>query len=164
MGYTTNSIVIKKDIKELFLIINNIKNWPTLHNYQKAEVLEIKKVAEKRLLFKFKIIGDEKDSDGNYEEWISERIIDMNTFSARGVRLEPMFPFKHWILDVLLKEENEGTRMTWIQDFSMDPKTGHTDEEIEGYINEGSKDELNHFKKLIESGDISEKMDESEFE
>lgn len=40
MGYTVNSIIIKKEINELFEIINDVRNWPELHNYQDVKILE----------------------------------------------------------------------------------------------------------------------------
>lgn len=168
MGYTVNSIIIKKDIEELFYIINNIKNWPMLHGYKDAELIEKKRLVDDKLQIVFKIVGNpEEDEDENHEHeeeeshpesWVSQRTIDKKTYSARGVRLEPIYPFKHWILDILLTKEDEGTRMSWIQDFRIDPKTGHTDEEIEGYINKGSKEELKIFKDKIESGEVNEKF------
>lgn len=160
MGYTVNSIVIQKEIEELFLIINNIENWPELHGYNKAELLEKKKLPDDKVRIEFQITANDKDDDGNPTEeiWISERIIDVKSFSARGVRLDPVYPFKHWILDILLMKESDGTRMTWIQDFSMDEKTGHTDDEIEGYINAGSKEELSVFKEKIETGIVHAKL------
>ena len=164
-GYTVNSTVIKKDKEELFLIINNLKNWPSLHDYKKAEFLEKKKLVDGKIRIKFRLTSNEEDEDDDDPRtWVSQRIIDRKTYAARGVRLEPMYPFKHWILDILLTPEKDGTRMTWVQDFAIDPKTGHTDEEIEGYINKGSVEELEHFKNKIESGEINDKLDELFFE
>lgn len=40
MGYTVNSIIIKKEMNELFEIINDVRNWPELHNYQDVKILE----------------------------------------------------------------------------------------------------------------------------
>jgi aromatase len=164
-GYTVNSTVIKKDIEELFLIINNIENWPGLHDYKSAELIERKKLVDGKIKIRFRLASNEEDEDGDDPKtWVSQRILDRKKYSARGVRLEPLYPFKHWILDILLTPEAEGTRMTWIQDFAIDPKTGHTDEEIEGYINKGSVEELEHFKNKIESGEVKNKLDESFFE
>lgn len=161
MGYTVNSIVIKKEINELFLIINNLENWPELHDYQSAEVIENKKLVDGKLKIVFRVIGNEED-DGkgkkHRETWISHRIIDFSKHSARGVRLEPMYPFTYWILDINLSREKEGTRMTWTQDFSMDKKTGYTDEDIEKCINNGSKKELQAFKEKIESCKVYKKL------
>ena len=41
--------------------------------------------------------------------------------------------------------------MTWIQDFEMDPKfTKFTGEQIEGFINKHSRDNMKIFKEVIE--------------
>ena len=40
--------------------------------------------------------------------------------------------------------------MTWIQDFEMDAKAKFTDEQVEGFINEHSQDNLKIFKDVIE--------------
>lgn len=164
MGYTVNSIVINKEISELFGIINNVENWPELHGYQKAEILERRKLVDGKIKIMFRVVGNEEENNAEEEKhpeiWVSQRTIDFSNFSARGVRLDPIYPFKHWILDIVLSEEKNGTRMTWIQDFRMDERTGHTDEEIEGYINTGSKKELQIFKEKIESGVVCKKIQE----
>ncbi|PSM56700.1 hypothetical protein C4L39_16420 [Clostridium diolis] len=164
MGYTVNSIVINKEISELFLIINNIDNWPELHGYQRAEMLEKKKLVDGKLKIIFRVTGNEEEHDGEKENhpeiWVSQRIINLSDYSARGVRLDPIYPFKHWILDIFLSKEKYGTRMTWIQDFRMDERTGYTDEEIEDHINSGSKEELQVFKEKIESGVVYKKFEE----
>lgn len=164
MGYTNNSIIIDKDIMELFLILNNIHNWPELHGYKSAELLETQKLIDGKIKLIFKVIGEDEEDEHVEEEhhpesWISQRIIDKNTYSARGVRLEPVYPFKHWILDIILTPEKNGVRMTWIQDFLMDSKTGHTDDEIEGYINHGSNEEMQSIKEKIEKETIKNKLD-----
>lgn len=148
MGYTVNSIVINEDIKKVFTIINDINNWPALHGYKKAELKRRERLCDGNERIVFEIFAED---NGEEEHWASQRIINHENYSARGVRLNPMFPFKYWILDVILTPVNDGTEMKWVQDFSMDPKTGHTDEEIEGYINHGSKKELLVFKNFIEN-------------
>lgn len=162
MGYTVNSIVINKEISEIFLIINNIENWPELHGYQSVEVLEKKKLIDGKLKIVFRVTGSEEENEeeeSQPEVWVSQRIIDFSSHSARGVRLEPMYPFKHWILDVILSEENKGTKMTWIQDFRMDEKADLTDEKVEEMINCGSREELQIFKNKIESGAVYKKIE-----
>lgn len=156
MGYTVNSVVINKGKEELFLIINNVKNWPELHGYKSVEVRQKNKLKDGKTKIVFQVTGNEEN--GRVESWVSQRIIDPIMFSARGVRLEPMFPFRHWILDVVLTEEMNGTRMTWIQDFSMDERFDHSDEEVEKMINQGSKEELRIFKEKIEDGTVNEKV------
>lgn len=162
MGYTTNSIVIDKELSDVFLIINNVENWTELHGYQSAEVIEKKRLVDDKIKLVLKIIGDEEEEneqgEKHFKTWTSQRVLDFSTYSARGVRLEPIYPFKHWILDVILSKEKNGTKMTWIQDFTMDEKTGLTDEEVEVLINNGSKMELKNFKTKIEDGVVSKKL------
>ena len=48
--------------------------------------------------------------------------------------------------------------MAWIQDFEMDPKfTKSTAEQIEGFINKHSQDNLKLFKKVIEAEALATK-------
>lgn len=155
MGYTVNSIVINKNINDLFLLINNIENWNELHGYESVELLDKQTLIDKKVKITFKVTSFE---DGQEETWTSQRIIDFSTYSARGVRLEPMFPFKHWILDVTLSEEEQGTRMTWTQDFRMDNNSGYSENQVEELINKGSKKELKVFKDKIESGTVYKKL------
>ena len=117
MGYTVNSIIIKKEMNELFEIINDVRNWPELHNYQDVKILEKEELLDGRRKIVFQVTGNKEEEP--VEIWTSQRIIDVTNMCARGVRLEPMYPFRHWILDVVLSVEKEGTKMTWIQDFSM---------------------------------------------
>lgn len=155
MGYTVNSIVINKNINDLFLLINNIENWNELHGYESVEILDKQTLIDKKVKITFKVTSFE---DGQKETWTSQRIIDFSTYSARGVRLEPMFPFRHWILDVTLSEEEQGTRMTWTQDFRMDNDSGYSENQVEELINKGSKEELKIFKDKIESGTVYKKL------
>ncbi len=107
MGYTVNSIVINKEISELFGIINNVENWPELHGYQKAEILERRKLVDGKIKIMFRVVGNEEENNAEEEKhpeiWVSQRTIDFSNFSARGVRLDPIYPFKHWILDIVQK-------------------------------------------------------------
>ena len=109
MGYTVNSIIIKKEMNELFEIINDVRNWPELHNYQDVKILEKEELLDGRRKIVFQVTGNKEEEP--VEIWTSQRIIDVTNMCARGVRLEPMYPFRHWILDVVLSVEKEGTKI-----------------------------------------------------
>ena len=85
MGYTVNSIIIKKEINELFEIINDVRNWPELHNYQDVKILEKKKLLDGRRKIVFQVTGNKEEEP--VEIWTSQRIIDVTNMCARGVRL-----------------------------------------------------------------------------
>jgi aromatase len=62
-----------------------------------------------------------------------------------------MFPFIYMKIVWLYIERPEGVQMVWIQDFEMDPTfTKFTGEQIEGFINKHSRDNMKIFKEVIE--------------
>ncbi len=119
-----------------------------------VEILRRTWLPDGRELIRFRITKEEIEEGGRptEESWVSHRILDAPGLRARGVREQPMYPFLWWILDISYERLTPGRmRMTWTQDFSIDPQTGHTDEEIEGYINRGSKQELERVRVAIET-------------
>lgn len=120
MGYTVNSIIIKKEINELFEIINDVRNWPELHNYQDVKILEKKKLLDGRRKIVFQVTGNKEEEP--VEIWTSQRIIDVTNMCARGVRLEPMYPFRHAFLPAeLFRQKVEGW-MKFLRVWAVDLK------------------------------------------
>ena len=142
MGHTRNSIVINAPYNQVFDTSNQIERWTELFGdeYVKADVLERK---GNEITFRL------HDKDG--KSWISKRWLDKEHRYAIASRHEPMFPFKFMKIAWFYIEEKEGVKMIWIQDFEMDPKfTKFTTEQIEGFINKHSQDNMKIFKKVIE--------------
>jgi len=50
----------------------------------------------------------------------------------------------------LYTQKDQGVELTWIQHFEMDDKAKFNDEQVEGFINKHSKDNLLIFKNVIE--------------
>lgn len=142
MGHTRNSIVINAPYESVFDISNDIERWTELFGdeYIKAEVLE-KKGNE----ITFRLTDDENKS------WVSKRWLHKDQCFAFASRHDPMFPFEYMKIVWIYLPREEGTEMVWIQDFRMDPKfTKFTEEQIEGFINKHSRDNMNIFKGSIE--------------
>ncbi len=142
MGHTVNSIFIKAPFQITFDISNQIERWTELFGkeYAKAEVLER---TGNEITFRL------TDEEG--KSWVSKRWLHPAQKYAFASRHEPMFPFKYMKIVWLYHEQDEGTLMTWIQDFEMDPKfTKFTAEQIEGFVNEHSQHNMKIFKKVIE--------------
>ena len=90
------------------------------------------------------------DEDG--KSWVSKRWLYKDLKFAYAQRWDPLFPFKYMKIVWFYTETPEGIKMTWIQDFEMDPKfTKFTAEQIEGFINKHSQDNMKIFKKVIEA-------------
>ncbi len=143
MGHTINSIVINAPYELIFDISNTIERWTELFGkeYASADVLQH--------------IGNEitfrlTDEDG--KSWVSKRWLYKDLKFAYAQRWDPLFPFLYMKIVWFYTEVEGGISMKWIQDFEMDPKfTKFTAEQIEGFINKHSQDNLRIFKKVIEA-------------
>ncbi|MCX5694263.1 MAG: polyketide cyclase [Candidatus Omnitrophica bacterium] len=158
MGHTCNSILINAPYDLVFDISNDIPRWTELFGseYKKAEIL--KKEANK---ITFRLTDDEDKS------WVSWRLLFKdNLFTplevaprAAGLltgftyseRHEPKFPFEYMKIIWLYTPKPDGVELTWIQHFKMDAQAKFSDEQVEGFINKHSKDNLLIFKKVIET-------------
>jgi aromatase len=141
MGHTCNSIVINAPYDLVFDISNDIPRWTELFGteYKKAEIL--KKEANK---ITFQLTDDEDKS------WVSWRLLYKDKFFTYSERHEPKFPFEYMKIVWLYTPKTDGIELTWVQHFKMDAKAKFSDEQVEGFINKHSKDNLLIFKNVIE--------------
>jgi aromatase len=141
MGHTVNSIVINAPYEKIFDISNDITRWTELFGgeYKKSEV--VKKEGNK---ITFRLTDDEGRS------WQSWRLLFKENYLAYAEREEPKFPFKFMKIIWLYTQCPNGIELTWIQHFEMDEKAKFNDEQVEGFINKHSKDNLKIFKDVIE--------------
>lgn len=142
MGHTCNSIVINAPYELVFDVSNHIERWTELFGdeYVSAEVLSRE---GNRIEFRL------TDKDGN--SWTSFRLLYKEHNFAYAQKNEPTFPFKYMKIMWLYTQMKDGIKMTWIQDFEMDPKfEKFTDEQIVGFVNEHSTHNMDIFKDVIE--------------
>ena len=141
MGHTCNSIIIEAPYTVVFDISNDIPRWTELFGseYQKAEV-----VSKEGNKITFRLTDEEDRS------WQSWRLLFKDRYFAYAQRQEPLFPFKYMKIIWLYTPKAEGVEMTWIQHFEMNEKAKFNDEQVEGFINEGSQHNLKIFKEIIE--------------
>jgi aromatase len=141
MGHTCNSIIINAPYDKVFDISNDIPRWTELFGseYQKAEV--VKKEGNK---ITFRLTDDEGKS------WQSWRLLFKEKCFTYSEREEPKFPFKYMKIVWLYTQKPEGIELAWIQHFQMDDKAKFNDEQVEGFINKHSKENLLIFKSVIE--------------
>ena len=156
MGHTCNSIIINAPYDLVFDISNDIPRWTELFGgeYKKAEV--VKKDDNK---ITFRLTDDEGKS------WQSWRLLFKEKYFTYSEREEPKFPFNYMKLIWIYTLKPEGValatgsqttsfcpvELVWIQHFQMDAKAKFNDEQVEGFINKHSKENLLIFKKIIEA-------------
>ncbi|MDD5730976.1 MAG: SRPBCC family protein [Candidatus Omnitrophica bacterium] len=142
MGHTCNSIIINAPYDKVFDISNDIPRWTELFGgeYKKAEIE--KKEGNK---ITFRLTDDEGKS------WQSWRLLFKDKYFTYSERHEPKFPFKYMKIVWLYTPKPQGIELVWIQHFEMDDKAKFNDAQVEGFINKHSRENLEIFKKIIES-------------
>jgi len=141
MGHTCNSIIINAPYDVIFDISNTIPRWTELFGGEYKEAIVVKKEKNK-ITFKL------TDKEGR--SWQSFRLLFKENYLAYAEREEPKFPFEFMKIIWLYTPKPEGIELTWIQHFKMDSKAAFTDEQVEGFINQHSKENLKIFKAVIE--------------
>jgi aromatase len=141
MGHTCNSILINAPYEKIFEISNDIPRWKELFGgeYQGAEIVQRE---GNKIIFRL--------TDDEGRSWQSWRLLFKDKNFTYSEREEPKFPFKYMKIIWLYTPKSNGIEMTWIQHFEMDDKAKFNDEQVEGFINEHSKDNLKIFKEIIE--------------
>jgi aromatase len=141
MGHTCNSIIINAPYDVIFDISNTIPRWTELFGGEYKEALVVKKEKNK-ITFKL--------TDKEERTWQSFRLLFKENYLAYAEREEPKFPFEFMKIIWLYTPKPEGIELTWIQHFKMDSKAAFTDEQVEGFINQHSTENLKIFKAVIE--------------
>jgi aromatase len=141
MAHTCNSIVIDAPYEKVFDISNDIPRWTELFGTEYKEAKILSREGNKIV---FKLTDDEDRS------WQSFRLLFKENYFAYAQKMPPEFPFTHMKIIWLYTPTPEGIKMTWIQDFTMDPKAKFTDAQVEGMINKHSQENLKIFKEIIE--------------
>ncbi|MDD5254586.1 MAG: polyketide cyclase [Candidatus Omnitrophica bacterium] len=141
MGHTCNSVVINAPYEKVFDISNDIPRWTELFGteYKEAVVLDRK---DNKITFRL--------TDDEGKSWQSFRLLYKEHGFAYAEREDPKFPFQFMKIIWLYIQRPQGVELVWIQHFQMDEKAKFSDQDVEGFINKHSKDNLLIFKSAIE--------------
>ena len=141
MGHTCNSITINAPYELIFDISNDIPRWTELFGgeYKQARIL---KTEGNRITFTL--------TDDEGRSWQSWRLLFKDRNFTYSEREEPKFPFRYMKIVWLYTPVPDGVALTWIQHFQMDEKAKFNDAQVEGFINQHSRDNLRIFKETIE--------------
>ena len=141
MGHTSNSITINAPYETIFDISNDIPRWTELFGGEYTEAKILEKEGNK-ITFRL------TDNEGN--SWQSFRLLFRENHLAYAEKKDPKFPFEYMKIIWLYTPVRDGVIMTWIQHFTMDKKAKYNDEQVEGFINKHSQENLKIFKDIIE--------------
>ncbi len=141
MGHTCNSITINAPYELVFDISNDIPRWTELFGTEYKEAKIVKKEGNKIV---FQLTDDEGRS------WQSFKLLFKDNSFTYAERMTPKFPFEYMKIIWLYTPAADCVIMTWIQHFTMDKTAKFNDEQVEGFINKHSKENLEIFKKVME--------------
>ncbi|MFJ4192431.1 SRPBCC family protein [Kitasatospora sp. NPDC089509] len=143
-GHTDNEIVINAPLDLVWEMTNDLENWPELFSeYASVEVLERE---GDRVQFRLTMHPDE---NGKVWSWVSERTTDRSSLAVAARRVEPG-PFEFMEIRWEYAEVPAGTRMRWIQDFSMKPTAPVDDDGMVNHINKNSRIQLQLIREKVE--------------
>jgi aromatase len=147
MARVDNSVVIDRPIDEVWARMNDLENWTNLFTeYASVEVLE-----REGDTVKFRLTTHpDPEYDGQVWSWVSERTMDSANYTTKSHRIETG-PFEYMNIEWYFEPENDGTKMRWVQEFSMKPSAPANDEQAEEYLNKNTAEQMNAIKERIES-------------
>ena len=145
-AHTDNAVVIEAPVDFVWDRMMDVESWPELFSeYAKAEVVE-----REGDTIKFRLTTHpDPDYEGQVWSWISERTADPATRSSKSRRIKTG-PFEYMNIEWYFEEADGGTRMRWVQDFSMKPSAPADDPTAEEYMNKNTKVQMSVIKERLE--------------
>jgi aromatase len=146
-AHTDNEVVIAAPLDIVWEKMNDVEGWPDLFSeYAKAEIIE-----REGNTVKFRLTTHpDPEYDGQVWTWVSERTVDPDTHTVKAHRIETG-PFDHMDIEWYFEPADGGTKMRWVQDFSMKPEAPANDEQAQEYINKNTLEQMTVIKERIEA-------------
>jgi len=147
-AHTDNEVVIDAPLEVVWEKMNDVESWPNLFSeYAEAEILE-----REGNTVRFRLTTHpDPEYDGQVWSWVSERTVDPETHSVKAHRIETG-PFDHMNIEWHFEAADGGTKMRWVQDFSMKPEAPSDDEQAQEYINRNTREQMRVLKERLEAG------------
>jgi aromatase len=145
-AHTDNEVIINAPLDVVWQKMNDVENWPNLFSeYAKAEILE-----REGNTVRFRLTTHpDPEYDNQVWTWVSERTVDPDTHSVKAHRIETG-PFQYMNLEWYFEPADGGTKMRWVQDFSMKPDAPANDEQAQDYINRNTAEQMRVVKERLE--------------
>jgi aromatase len=145
-AHTDNAVVINAPRDFVWERMMDVESWPNLFTeYANAEVIK-----EEGDTIQFRLTTHpDPEYDGQVWSWISERTADPGNYRSKSKRIETG-PFEFMEIDWEFEEEDGGTKMRWVQNFSMKPDAPADDETAQDYMNRNTKEQMGVIKERLE--------------
>jgi aromatase len=145
MAEIDNSVVIDRPLDEVWRRMNELENWTNLFTeYASVEILERE---GDTVRFRLTMHPDES---GHVWSWVSERTMYPDEHRTHSHRIETG-PFDHMNIDWYFEDADGGTKMRWVQEFSVKREAPMNDEQATNYLNENTAIQMQAIKERLES-------------
>jgi len=145
MPRASRSIFVKGTPDEVFALTNDIPRWTELYtNMAQAKVISFERDGRFG-----KLVFELTNKEGR--TWRAWRILDFTDRIAMSRRDAPSFPYVFHHLTWRYEPVEEGTLMTWTDDFEMDPQSPIKNEVSLQPMLEHMAEAQENFKKVIEA-------------
>jgi aromatase len=146
-AHTDNAVDVKAPLEFVWERMMDVESWPTLFSeYAQAEIVERN---GDTIQFRLTTHPD-PEYEGKIWSWVSERVADPKSHSSKSRRIETG-PFQYMTIEWFFEEIPDGTRMRWVQDFSMNPGAPANDQQAEEYMNTNTKTQMGVIKERLEA-------------
>jgi aromatase len=145
-AHTDNAVVIDAPRDLVWERMMDIESWPSLFSeYAQAEVIE-----QEGNTVRFRLTTHpDPEYDNQVWSWVSERTADPENYTSKSRRIETG-PFEYMSIEWYFEEADGGTRMRWVQDFSMKPGAPADDAQAEEYMNRNTHEQMRIIKERLE--------------
>jgi aromatase len=145
-AHTDNEVVIDAPRDFVWERMMDIEGWPKLFTeYAEAEVLE-----QEGDTVRFRLsTHPDPEHDNTVWSWVSERVADPDNWQSKSKRIETG-PFEFMDIEWYFEEAGDGTKMRWVQDFSMKPDAPADDPTAEAHMNKTTKEQMGIIKERLE--------------
>ncbi|GAA3435170.1 SRPBCC family protein [Kutzneria kofuensis] len=143
-GHTENSVFIGAPIDLVWSMTNDVASWPTL--FTEYATVDILAREENTVTFRLSMHPDE---NGTVWSWVSKRTLYPDERRVLAYRVEKG-PFAYMDIEWTYREEGDGTRMRWVQDFAMRPDAPVDDAAMTERINRNTRIQMDVIARKIE--------------
>lgn len=146
-GHTENRIFIRAPRNYVYKVTNNLSLWTEM--FTEYENIDILKQEENYFEFRLTTYPDEK---GERKTWISWRRLFPSEWRIEAARITTGKLFSSMEIKWDYLESDDGTTMIWVQDFVLTEDSIYTSNQVEDYINQNSKLQMQAISQYLVRG------------
>ena len=140
-AHTDNSVVIDAPLRRVWERMNDVENWPNLSPSTRAA--RSSSASGDTIKFRLTTHPGPRVRRPGLELGLRADRRPGHATRSKSHRIETG-PFEYMNIEWYFEPTDDGTKMRWVQDFSMKPSAPANDEQAEEYMNKNTKEQMEH--------------------